>query len=103
MCAQFGSSAVCRSGNSSRGCTSIKASRAERVKTLSTQSFSEKLCCILFVYRDMLLSPGSKFCVQEGAVNNLPDNNAFRAARDIHKMVSNLTSKDIVIVLMSGW
>ena len=42
MCAQFGSSALCRSGNSSKGCTSIKAARAERVKTLSTQSFSEK-------------------------------------------------------------
>ena len=42
MCAQFGSSALCRSGNRSKGCTSIKAARAERVKTLSTQSFSEK-------------------------------------------------------------
>ncbi|KAK7102479.1 hypothetical protein V1264_020691 [Littorina saxatilis] len=52
--------------------------------------------------KDMLLSEGSKICVQEGASNNLPDNNAFRAARDINKLISNLTSKDIVIVLMSG-
>ena len=57
MCAQFGSSAVCRSGNSSRGCTSIKASRAERVKTLSTQSFSEK--CAAFC-----LSTGTCCCHQ---------------------------------------
>ncbi|KAK7483692.1 hypothetical protein BaRGS_00025125 [Batillaria attramentaria] len=51
---------------------------------------------------EMLLVDGSKLSVQEGAENNLPDVNAYRAARDIHRLVSNLTEKDIVIVLMSG-
>ncbi|KAL8595220.1 hypothetical protein ACOMHN_043373 [Nucella lapillus] len=52
--------------------------------------------------QDMTLREGSKISMQEGAANNLPDSQALHTATDIHRLVSNLTQTDIVIVLISG-
>lgn len=56
----------------------------------------------LLLSSDTLLKEGSKICIKEGATNNLPDETAFGTARDIYRLISNLTAKDLVIVLMSG-
>ena len=44
----------------------------------------------------------SKVKLMEGAKNNLPDNAALQAANQIAEMTSNLTDKDLLIVLVSG-
>ena len=50
----------------------------------------------------MLLKEGSKIRIFEGARHNLPDEDAVRAAQEIHSLVSSLRKTDIVIVLISG-
>ena len=40
--------------------------------------------------------------ILEGAENNLPDQNSLKAAEKIVELVSSLTSRDPVIVLVSG-
>ena len=44
----------------------------------------------------------SKVKLIEGAKNNLPDESAMKAANQIAEIASNLTDKDILIVLVSG-
>lgn len=38
----------------------------------------------------------------EGARNNIPDNDSFKAAKNIVNLVSKLHEKDILIALISG-
>ena len=47
-------------------------------------------------------SDSSKVKLMEGAKNNLPDDAALQAANQIAEMTSNLTDKDLLIVLVSG-
>ena len=49
-----------------------------------------------------MLSPSSKIQMYESAVDNRVDETAFNAAKAIRSLVSNLTEKDVVIVLCSG-
>lgn len=51
---------------------------------------------------NMQAMPDSKLEILEGAKNNLPDQNAEEAARRIKQLVQNLSSNDILIVLLSG-
>ncbi|RUS80656.1 hypothetical protein EGW08_011606 [Elysia chlorotica] len=52
--------------------------------------------------RDMLLPAGSKIRVLEGAGDNLPDEAAMQAAREIAEIVQAAGPDDILVVLISG-
>lgn len=51
---------------------------------------------------NMLLEASSKIKVMEGAKHNLPDTDAQRSAESIWKLASNLTERDLLLVLISG-
>lgn len=51
---------------------------------------------------DMLLKPGSKIQVFEGAANNLPDEDSQKAAENIARVASSLKDTDLLLVLISG-
>ncbi|KAK6176723.1 hypothetical protein SNE40_014966 [Patella caerulea] len=51
---------------------------------------------------EMILTSDTKINVLEGAKNNLPDDNSHQSAKAIHQLVSSLTAKDILLVLISG-
>lgn len=46
--------------------------------------------------------PDSNVKIYEGAEGNFPDKNSHYAAKEIKKLVENLTEKDILFVLISG-
>uniref|UniRef100_A0A8D0HJ44 MOFRL-associated domain-containing protein n=1 Tax=Sphenodon punctatus TaxID=8508 RepID=A0A8D0HJ44_SPHPU len=50
---------------------------------------------------EMLLKPGSRIQVLEGAKHNLPDRDALRAASAIHELADSLTVEDLLLVLIS--
>uniref|UniRef100_A0A8D0BRK7 Glycerate kinase n=2 Tax=Salvator merianae TaxID=96440 RepID=A0A8D0BRK7_SALMN len=52
--------------------------------------------------REMLLKPGSRIQVMEGAKHNLPDRAALKAARAIWDLAKGLTAEDLLLVLISG-
>ncbi|XP_063797421.1 glycerate kinase [Pseudophryne corroboree] len=52
--------------------------------------------------RDMLLSPGSRVRVMEGAANNMPDEAAIRAAGEIRDLAERLEENHLLLVLISG-
>eukprot|EP00794_Sanderia_malayensis_P007998 gene7998-8857_t len=52
--------------------------------------------------RNMLLSPGSRIEIREGAKNNLPDAAAEKNALEIEEVVQGLNKEDILLVLISG-
>ncbi|KAL7891788.1 hypothetical protein AOLI_G00012640 [Acnodon oligacanthus] len=51
---------------------------------------------------DMLLGSSSRIKVMEGAKHNLPDPDAQRSAESIRELVSTLTERDLLLVLISG-
>ncbi|XP_066520963.1 glycerate kinase [Hoplias malabaricus] len=51
---------------------------------------------------NMLLGSSSRIKVMEGAKHNLPDSDAQRAAETIKELVSGLTERDLLLVLISG-
>lgn len=51
---------------------------------------------------NMLLGSSSRIKVMEGAKHNLPDSDAQKSAEDIQELVSTLTEKDLLLVLISG-
>lgn len=53
-------------------------------------------------FRDLLPSSGSRVKIMEGAENNIPDEDAHRAAMEIHSLLEKLTEDDIVLALFSG-
>ena len=50
----------------------------------------------------MLLKDNSRIKVMEGAKHNLPDGDAQHAAQCIKQLASELTEKDLLLVLISG-
>ncbi|XP_028855413.1 glycerate kinase isoform X1 [Denticeps clupeoides] len=50
----------------------------------------------------MLLGPGSRIAVMEGAKHNLPDATAQEAAERIRRLAAGLTEEDLLLVLISG-
>lgn len=50
----------------------------------------------------LLLKENSRIRVMEGAKHNLPDTDAQRAAEQIKQLASELTEKDVLLVLISG-
>lgn len=52
--------------------------------------------------RDMLLPPGGRVLVMEGAANNMVDEAAVRAAGKIRELAEKLQESDILLVLISG-
>ncbi|XP_038125293.1 glycerate kinase [Cyprinodon tularosa] len=50
----------------------------------------------------LLLKEDSRIKVMEGAKNNLPDDDSVRAAERIKQLASELTEKDLLLVLISG-
>lgn len=50
----------------------------------------------------MLLKPHSHIQVFEGAEDNLPDQDALRAAQAIQQLAERLTADDLLLVLISG-
>jgi len=51
---------------------------------------------------DMLLAPGSKIRVFEGAKNNLPDEDAYQNSLKIIELIKKVRDGDILLVLVSG-
>ncbi|XP_007239342.3 glycerate kinase [Astyanax mexicanus] len=52
--------------------------------------------------QNMLLGSSSRIKVMEGAKHNLPDANAQKSAESIRELVSSLTERDLLLVLISG-
>ncbi|CAO1307229.1 unnamed protein product [Diamesa serratosioi] len=48
------------------------------------------------------LLPNSNVIIYEGAAGNFPDENSQHAAKEIKKLVENLTENDVLFVLISG-
>lgn len=55
-----------------------------------------------FYSSHLLLKENSRIKVMEGANHNLPDDDAQRAAEGIKQLASELTEKDLLLVLISG-
>lgn len=53
-------------------------------------------------FSDLWLKQNTKLKVMEGAKGNLPDADSERAAHAIKKLVTSLTERHILIVLISG-
>lgn len=53
-------------------------------------------------HRHLLLKENSCIKAMEGAKNNLPDADAHKAAEQIQLLASELTEKDLLLVLISG-
>lgn len=55
-----------------------------------------------FHHSHLLLKENSRIKVMEGAKHNLPDADAEKAAEGIKQLASELTEKDLLLVLISG-
>lgn len=53
-------------------------------------------------FSDLWLKQNTKLKVMEGAKGNLPDADSERAAHAIKKLVTSLTERHILMVLISG-
>lgn len=57
---------------------------------------------LLYNFRNMLPNARSKIKVMEGAKHNMPDTDAQKSAEGIRELASNLTERDLLLVLISG-
>lgn len=55
-----------------------------------------------FHHSHLLLKENSRIKVMEGAKHNLPDADALKASEEIKQLASELTEKDLLLVLISG-
>ena len=84
---------------------------AELQRILGQDSIGKMVLSVPYGICDQLKSSGQEiqrpksqkgFELYEGAKDNIPDENALEAAKEISKTVENLNENDLVIVLVSG-